>query len=73
MKDEIIKVAEAVGTHPKTAAIIVGATGFNRWMVDWGTPMMDFVTWGLGVTLVCVLIRYHWQNTIKLKKENENK
>lgn len=72
MKDEINHGITAIASHPKTAIAVAGAANFNSWWLDWGSPVVDAATSILGVVLVAVLIRYHWQNTKKLMKENED-
>ena len=72
MKDAFIHGVAVVATHPKTAIVVAGATGFNRWWTEWGTPVFDVITSVLSVILVCVLISYHWHNTKKVKRENKD-
>ena len=73
MRDELSQTAATIATHPKTAVLVAGFTGFNRWWIEWGTPVFDVITSVLGVILVCILIRYHWQNTKKIIRENKEK
>ena len=74
MKEETRQIGEAIASHPKTAYAVIMLTNISAWWVEWVDPLVDAVTSVLGVVLVSVLIRYHWQNTKKLKKEiNENK
>ncbi len=72
MKEEVKQIAEAVATHPKTSLLIVALTNISTWWVEWVDPVVDAGTSLLGLILVCVLIRYHWQNTKKLKRELDN-
>ena len=73
MKEEIKHVVEAVGTHPKTSYLVVFMTNISNWWVDWGSPAVDAITSILGLVLVTVLIRYHWQNTKKLTQDLKGK
>ncbi|MCP3700372.1 MAG: hypothetical protein GY920_17920 [Aliivibrio sp.] len=74
MREETRQIGEAIASHPKTAYMVIMLTNISAWWVEWVDPLVDAVTSVLGVVLVSVLIRYHWQNTKKLKKEiNENK
>lgn len=69
MKDEIKQVAEAVASHPKTSALI--ATTPLYAFINSLNPVLDFIATSLGIVLVVVLIRYHWQNTKKILKDNK--
>ena len=71
MKDALIHGVAVVSTHPKTAVVVAGITGFNQWWINWGNPVFNMVTSVLSVILVCVLINYHWHNTKKVKRENK--
>tara|TARA_R100000541_G_scaffold59277_1_gene72590 strand:+ start:613 stop:837 length:225 start_codon:yes stop_codon:yes gene_type:complete len=73
MKEETKQIAEAVATHPKVSLAVVALTNISVWWVEWVDPIVDSFTSLLGLVLVCVLIRYHWQNTKKLKKELDEK
>lgn len=71
MKDELKHAVEAIASHPKTAVAVAAASNFNTWWLDWGSPVVDAITSVLGIVLISVLIRYHWQNTKKVIKESE--
>jgi hypothetical protein len=70
MKEELRQTTEAIASHPKTAVAVAAGANFNSWWLSWGSPIVDAVTSILGIVLVSVLIRYHWQNTKKIIKEN---
>ncbi len=72
MKEELRQTAEAIASHPKTAVAVAAASNFNTWWLDWGSPIVDAITSILGVVLITVLIRYHWQNTKKVIKESKD-
>ena len=69
MKEEIKHAAEAIASHPKTSAVIAALPLYA--IINNLNPIMDFVATLMGIVLVCVLIRYHWQNTKKIMKENK--
>lgn len=71
MKDEIKHAVEAVASHPKTSAVIAASPIYA--VINTLNPVMDFLATLLGIVLVSVLIRYHWQNTKKIMKENNEK
>lgn len=70
MKEEIKQAAEAIASHPKTTAVIAASPIYA--IINNLNPIMDFVASLLGIILVAVLIRYHWQNTKKVIKENKS-
>jgi hypothetical protein len=70
MKESIKQTAEAIASHPKTSAIIAASPFYS--VINKLNPVMDFIATLLGIVLVAVLIRYHWQNTKKVMKDNEN-
>jgi len=69
MKEEIKHAAEAIASHPKTSAVIAASPLYA--IINNLNPIMDFVATLMGIVLVCVLIRYHWQNTKKIMKNDE--
>lgn len=71
MKEGVNQTVEVIASHPKTAVPVAAASNFNTWWLDWGSPIVDAITSILGIVLVSVLIRYHWQNTKKVINENE--
>lgn len=69
MKEELKHAAEAIASHPKTSAVIAASPLYA--LINQLNPLLDFIATILGIVLVGVLIRYHWQNTKKLTKENK--
>ena len=67
MKD----IVQEIVTHPKTSWLTVAMTSFSNWWVDWGSPLVDALASISGLILVLVLIRYHWQNTKKIMRDND--
>lgn len=70
MKEEVKQTLEAVASHPKTTAVIAASPLYA--FINKLNPVMDFIATILGIVLVAVLIRYHWQNTKKIKKDIES-
>ena len=70
MKEEIKQTVEVVASHPKTSALIAASPLYA--IINNLNPIMDFVATLMGIVLVGVLIRYHWQNTKKVMKENKD-
>jgi hypothetical protein len=70
MKEEAKQIGEAIASHPKTSAVIA-ASPIYAWINNLN-PILDFVATIAGIVLVGVLIRYHWQNTKKIMKENKD-
>ncbi len=71
MREEAKQIVEAVASHPKTSAVIAASPLYT--LINNLNPIMDFVASLLGIVLVFVLIRYHWQNTKKVINENKSK
>ena len=69
MKEEIKHAVEAIASHPKTSAVVAASPLYA--IINNLNPVMDFVASFLGIVLVAVLIRYHWQNTKKIMKNDE--
>ena len=67
MKNEAKQIVEAVASHPKTSAIVASSPLYA--FINQMNPVLDFVATIMGIALVGVLMRYHWQNTKKLNKE----
>lgn len=70
MSDEVKQIIEGIASHPKTSAVIVASPFYS--FINRMNPIMDFIATALGIVLVAVLIRYHWQNTKKVMKDNES-
>lgn len=72
MLETIKQASEAVMTHPKTGVAVIAAVKVNNWWVDWGSELIDQLTSIAGLILVIVLIFYHLQKTIKIKRESQS-
>lgn len=70
MKEGLKQTVESIASHPKTTAVIASSPLYA--FINKLNPVMDFVATILGIILVLVLIRYHWQNTKKVIKENKS-
>ena len=68
MKEEAKQAVEIIASHPKTSAVIAASPFYA--IINNLNPVMDFIATLMGIVLVGVLIRYHWQNTKKVIKEN---
>ena len=71
MKETARHIGEAIASNPKTSMMVVAMTNLSNWWVEWGSPLVSFTTSILGLVLLIVLIRYHWENTKKLIRENK--
>lgn len=75
MKEEtkhvIQEVTNQVMTSPKTALATVFGVNFNAWYVEYGSPMLSFLTSIGGLIMIFVLVRYHLTNTKKIQMEIE--
>ncbi len=60
MKQEIKEIAEVITNNPKVGYLVATLTGIETWWVNWGNPLVDAVASILGVILLVVLIRKHW-------------
>lgn len=75
MKEEIKSAAgemiHQVGTSPKTALAAMFGVNFNAWYVEYGSPILSFLTSIAGLIMIAVLVRYHLMNTKKIQMEIE--
>jgi hypothetical protein len=72
MLETMKQASEVIMTHPKTGVAVIAAVKINNWWVDWGSELIDQLTSIAGLVLVIVLIFYHLQKTIKIKRESQN-
>ena len=70
-KHVIQEVTNQVMTSPKTALATVFGVNFNAWYVEYGSPMLSFLTSIGGLIMIFVLVRYHLTNTKKIQMEIE--
>lgn len=62
---------KSVIDHPKTSALVLAATGAERFWLDWGSWIVDALYSVCGLVLVCLLIYKHYLSikTDKLGKD----
>jgi len=70
-KHVIQEVTNQVMTSPKTALATVFGVNFNAWYVEYGSPLLSFLTSIGGLVMIAVLVRYHLTNTKKIQMEIE--
>lgn len=75
MKEEakqlITETTQQVISSPKTAIATGFIANFNAWYVEYGSPLLSFLTSIGGLLMLGVLIRYHLTNTKKIQMEIE--
>jgi len=73
VKAESKQIIEAIISNPKLGYFAVFITTLETWWIEWGNPLISAVSSILGVVLLVILILYHFQNLIKLIRENKAK
>lgn len=71
LKQAATQVITQVATHPKTAWLTVFIVNMSEWYVEWISPVVVALTSILSFVVMILLVRYHWINTDKLKKDIE--
>lgn len=75
MKEELKQMAgdaaQQVISNPKSATAIGLLANFNTWYVEYGSPILSFLTSLFGLIMIFVLIKYHWVNGKKVQMEIE--
>jgi len=71
LKEAAIQAVTQTATHPKTAWLTVFIVNVSEWYVDWISPVIVALTSILSFVIMLLLVRYHWINTDKLKRDIE--
>ena len=71
MKESLKQLADVTVSSPKASWLAIAVTNMSNWFVEWGNPLISTGTSILGFILLIVLIRYHWENTKRIIKENK--